>query len=155
MEKEVINNAKEWEYFQSKFSYVQNTYTHMDVPPYPFEVTYNVEIEKGWHPDCSTPRVEKWCYIVNYKPLNNTTTEEKETKDFGFRVIFLSDGEKVFDMIVIAPLSDLALKVPVLMKLIGSEEAHVYLKSPQGPRKIASFSLGDKALTGPNDIINQ
>lgn len=41
------------------------------------------------------------------------------------------------------------------MKLIGSEEAHVYLKSPQGPRKIASFYLGDKALTGPNDIINQ
>lgn len=68
-------------------------------------------------------------------------TKEKETKDFGFRVIFLSDGEKVFDMIVIAPLSDLALKVPVLMKMIGSKEAHVYLKSPQGPRKIASFSL--------------
>lgn len=58
-------------------------------------------------------------------------------------------------MIVIAPLSDLALKVPALMKLIGSEEAHVYLKSPQGPRKIASFYLGDKALTGPNDINNQ
>lgn len=154
MEKEVINNAKEWEYFQSKFSYVQNAYTHMDMPPYPFEVTYKVEIEKGWHPDC-TPRVEEWCYITNYKPLNNTTTEEKETKDFGFRVIFLSDGEKVFDMIVIAPLSDLALKVPVLMKMIGSKEAHVYLKSPQGPRKIASFSLGDKVLTGPNDIINQ
>lgn len=36
-------------------------------------------------------------------------------------------------MIVIAPLSDLALKVPALMKLTGSEEAHVYLKSPQGP----------------------
>lgn len=87
MEKEVINNAKEWEYFQSKFSYVQNAYTHMDMPPYPFEVTYKVEIEKGWHPDC-TPRVEEWCYITNYKPLNNTTTEEKETKDFGFRVIF-------------------------------------------------------------------
>lgn len=82
-------------------------------------------------------------------------TKEKETKDFGFRVIFLSDGEKVFDMIVIAPLSDLALKVLAIMKLIGSEEAHVYLKSPQGPRKIASFHLGDKALTGPNDIINQ
>ena len=63
------------------------TYTHMDVPPYPFEVTYNVEIEKGRHPDC-TPRVEKWCYIVNYKPLNNMTTKEKETKDFGFRAIF-------------------------------------------------------------------
>lgn len=81
--------------------------------------------------------------------IDNTTTEEKETKNFGFRVIFLSDGEKVLDMIVIAPLSDLALKVPVLMKMIGSKEAHVYLKSPQGPRKIASFSLGD------NDIINQ
>ena len=87
MEKAIINNAKEWEYFQSKFSYVQNAYTHMDVPPYPFEVTYNVEIEKGRHPDC-TPRVEKWCYIVNYKPLNNMTTKEKETKDFGFRAIF-------------------------------------------------------------------
>lgn len=154
MEKEVINNAKEWESFQSKFSYVQNAYTHMDMPPYPFEVTYKVEIEKGWHPDC-TPRVEEWCYITNYKPLNNTTTKEKETKDFGFRVIFLSGDEKVFDMIVIAPLSDLALKVTSLMKPIGSEEAHVYLKSPQGPRKIASFYLGDKALTGPNDIINQ
>lgn len=55
--------------------------------PTPFEVTYKVEIEKGWHPDC-TPRVEEWCYITNYKPLNNTTTKEKETKDFGFRVIF-------------------------------------------------------------------
>lgn len=79
MKKAVINNKQDWDRFQAGFSYVQNTYTHMEVPPYPFEITYNVEIEKGWHPDC-TPRIEEWCYITDYKPLktNKITTIMKK-----------------------------------------------------------------------------
>lgn len=68
MEKSLINNSRDWSRFFSKFSYVQETYEAMKKPPYPFEVTYNVEVVKGWNPD-GTPRTDSWCYITNYKPI--------------------------------------------------------------------------------------